>query len=109
GFSNHLFMPRLVSLTDHQEDLVEILDADDPDLAEYPKKRLLLPYFELRRLVSGVDDIRVRYVRAGVERTFECVAGRCNDAELARPYSRLMARLFYFRPVDKGPHMLCRH
>jgi hypothetical protein len=109
GVSNHLFMPRLVSLGGYQEDLVEILETDDADLVEYPKKQLLLPYFEFRRLVSGLDDISVTYLRGGARHTFQCVAGSCNDAELAQPYSRLMGRLLYFRPVDKGPHMLCRH
>jgi hypothetical protein len=109
GISNHLFMPRLVSLGDYQEDLVEIVATDDADLLEYPQKQLLLPYFEFRRLVSGLDDISVTYLRGGARHTFECVAGSCNDAELARPYSRLMGRLLYFRPVDKGPQMLCRH
>jgi hypothetical protein len=109
GNPNHLFMPRLVSLGSYQEDLVEILETDDVDLVEYPKHQLLLPYFEFRRLVSGLDDISVTYLRGGLQRTFQCVAGTCNDAELAEPYSRWMGRLLYFRPVDKGPQMLCRH
>jgi hypothetical protein len=109
GISNHLFMPRLANLGDYQEDLVEILASDDPDLDEYPKRQLLLPFFEFRRLVSGVGDVSVTYLRDGEEHHFECVQGRCNDPELARPHSGLMRRLLYFRPVDKGPHMLCRH
>lgn len=109
GISNHLFMPRLLSLGHYQEDLVEILATDDPDLARYPEKQLLLPYFEFRRVVSGLDDVSVTYLRNGAQHTFSCMAGRCNDAELAQPYSGLISRLLYFRPVDKGPHMLCRH
>ena len=109
GISNHLFMPKLASLTNYQDDLVEILDSDDADLAEYPNEQLLLPYFELRRLVSGLDDVRVRYRRGGAEHTYVCTGGHCNDPELAQPFSPLLGRLLYFRPVDKGPHMLCRH
>jgi hypothetical protein len=109
GISNHLFMPRLLSLGAYQEDLVEILTADDPDLAEFPRRQLLLPYFEFHRLVSGLDDVSVTYLRGGERHTFECSSGQCNDAELARPPSGLGARLLYFRPVDKGPRMLCRH
>lgn len=109
GISNHLFMPRLLSLGAYQEDLVEILTADDPDLAEFPRRQLLLPYFEFRRLVSGLEDVSVTYLRGGERHTFECSSGHCNDAELARPPSRLLGRLLYFRPVDKGPRMLCRH
>jgi len=109
GISNHLFMPRLLSLGDYQEDLVEILTTDDPELAEFPQRQLLLPYFEFRRLVSGLDDVSVTYLRGGERYTFECEGGQCNDAELARPLSGLVARLLYFRPVDKGPRMLCRH
>jgi len=109
GISNHLFMPRLLSLGHYQEDLVEIVATNDPDVERYREQQLLLPYFEFRRLVSGLDDVVVTYLRGGAEHTFECVAGRCNDAELAQPHSGFVARLLYFRPVDKGPHMLCRH
>lgn len=109
GAPNHLFMPRLLSLGHYQEDLVEILDTDDPELAELGQRQLLLPYFELRRMVSGAEDLRVTYLRGGQEHTFECKAGHCNDGELAEPYSRWEGRLLYFRPVDKGPRMMCRH
>lgn len=109
GISNHLFMPRLLSLGDYQEDLVEILTTDDPDLAEFSERQLLLPYFEFRRLVSGLDDVSVTYLRGNERHTFECARGQCNDAELAQPLSGLAGRLLYFRPVDKGPRMLCRH
>ena len=109
GISNHLFMPRLLSLGHYQEDLVEIVESDDPDLAAYHQAQLLLPYFEFRRIVSGLTDITVTYLRGGTEHTFQCRGGSCNDAELAEPYSRLMSRLLFFRPIDKGPHMLCRH
>jgi hypothetical protein len=107
--SNHLFMPRLLELGNYQEDLVEILAASDAELADFQRKQLLLPYFEFRRMVSGAEDLRVTYLRQGEEHTFECAGGVCNDTELAEPYSRLMGRLLYFRPVDKGPRMLCRH
>jgi hypothetical protein len=110
GISNHLFMPRRIfSLAGYQEDLVEILESDDADFAEYQKQQLLLPYFEFRRMMSGIEDVRVTYLRAGQQHTFECKDGHCNDAELAQPYSGLVRRLLYFRPVDKGPRMLCRH
>lgn len=109
GMSNHLFMPRLLSLGGYQEDLVEILTADDPELADLSRRQLLLPYFEFRRLVGGLDAVSVTYLRGGERHTFECAGGQCNDAELARPPSGLVARLLYFRPVDKGPRMLCRH
>jgi hypothetical protein len=109
GQSNHWFMPRLISLGHFQEDLVEIIASDDAELAEYGTKQLLVPYFEFRRMVSGLADVNVTYRRGGLEQTFRCSAGHCNDAELAEPYSRLLGRLLYFRPVDKGPRMLCRH
>jgi hypothetical protein len=109
GQSNHLFMPRLLNLGGFQEDLVEILETNDAELERLHEHQLLLPYFEFRRAVSGSENVRVRYLRNGEQRTFECVDGACNDRELAEPYSRLMSRLLYFRPIDKGPHMMCRH
>lgn len=109
GSSNHLFMPRLVTLGGYQEDLVEVVETDDPDLGLLRSERLLLPYFEFRRMVSGLEDVSVTYLRRGTQHTFVCRGGQCNDAELAQPHSRLLGRLLYFRPVDKGPRMLCRH
>lgn len=39
GLSNHLFIPRVLSLGGYQEELAEIVARDDPDLAEYPAKQ----------------------------------------------------------------------
>jgi len=80
-----------------------------PSWPSSPEDSCSCRYFELRRQLSGAENVSVRYRRGGEEHTFVCEQGRCNDAELAQPYSRWMGRLLYFRPVDKGSRMLCRH
>ena len=109
GRSNHLFMPRLATLTPYQDDLVEVLDSDTPAVLELKRQELLLPYFEFREVVSEFMDVHITYLRQGEVRHFDCVDGNCNDPELASEYPRAQRAFFYFRPVDKGPKMHCRH
>ena len=109
GRSNHLFMPRLATLTPYQDDLVEVLDSDSHAVLELKRQELLLPYFEFRQVVSEFMDVHITYRRQGEVRQFDCVDGNCNDAELSTQYPRVQRAFFYFRPVDKGPKMHCRH
>jgi hypothetical protein len=109
GRSNHLFMPRLATITSYQDDLVEVLDSDTPAVLELKRQELLLPYFEFREVVSEFMDVHITYLRQGEVRHFDCVDGNCNDPELATEYPRAQRAFFYFRPVDKGPKMHCRH
>jgi hypothetical protein len=109
GRSNHLFMPRLATLAPYQDDLVEVLDSDTDSVLELKKQELLLPYFEFRQVVAEFMDVHITYRHHGEVRRFDCVDGNCNDPELATKYPRLLRAFFYFRPVDKGPKMHCRH
>jgi hypothetical protein len=111
GRSNHLFMPRLLTLEPYEDDLIEIVDSTDPGFLALKQQELLLPYFEFKHLVNDneSDVLRVTYLHEGQQHKVECLHRECDDTELGTPHSRLRRAFFYFRAVDKGPKMHCRH
>jgi hypothetical protein len=107
--TNHLFMPRLATLAPYQDDLVEVLDADYEPLQSLQRDQLLIPYFEFRRILSEAENVHVTYLHHGQKYDYRCVNGTCSDPALANDFLPVLGRLFFFRPVDKGPKMHCRH
>lgn len=109
GEWNHLLMPRGVQLATFQDDLVEILETNDPRLAEYIESGDLITHFELKRMASRAESgFEVRYRYQGGEHLFR--AGEEGSApELAEPPSILLAKLLYFRPVTRDGQQQCKH
>jgi len=89
----------------------EIVDSTDPGFLALKQQELLLPYFEFKHLVNDneSDVLRVTYLHEGQQHKVECLHRECDDTELGTPHSRLRRAFFYFRAVDKGPKMHCRH
>ena len=122
GVNNHLFMPK-VALFDFQDDLVEIVDSNHPDILKlktHPARYgfvgqefdVYIPYFEFRRAVSslgGADDLQITYRRNGDLREFRRGAGDNVDADLDVSPPVVLAKLAYFRPVFKGEVSYCLH
>lgn len=108
-------------LTDYQDDLVEILETDHPQLQKMmyvdvsyigieSKRKALITYFELRRIVSEtMTDFSVTYRRRGEIHQYVNYNGVNNDAELARKHPLLLAKLLYFRPITAGDREYCKH
>jgi hypothetical protein len=111
GRSNHLFMPRLATLEPYEDDLIEIVDSSDPSFQALKQEQLLLPYFEFKYMVNDneSDELRITYLHNGQEHKVVCLHRECDDTDLGTPPSRLRRAFFYFRAVDKGPKMHCRH
>jgi hypothetical protein len=111
GRSNHLFMPRLATLEPYEDDLIEIVDSNDPGFQALKQQELLLPYFEFKHMVNDneSDELRITYLHDGQQHKVECLHRECDDTDLGTPHSRLRRAFFYFRAVDKGPKMHCRH
>jgi len=110
GYNNHLFLPAL-RLGGWQDDVVEVLETDLPELAPYVGGEERITWFELRRVTSTAGGaFGVRYRRnGGEERWFHAGNGEGGDPELARPHPLLAARLLSFRPVSARLHPLCAH
>ena len=114
-WNNHFFMPAL-RLTDYQDDLVEILETDHPRLQEMmhigikTKRKALITYFELRRIVSETTtNFSVTYSRRGENHLYSNYNGGNTDPELARRHPLMLAKLLYFRPITAGEKEYCKH
>jgi Vitamin K-dependent gamma-carboxylase len=105
GDTNHYVVPRTLPLTDAQEELVEILDSDDPALLAYRDRDLSLPWLQLRAYLSDHPDTRIRYRRGGAT---VALAHASDDPELVRPLPLWQEKLQLFRAVDEQSPERCR-
>jgi hypothetical protein len=124
--NNHMFMPT-IRLADYQDDLVNILDSNHPQLKEWIetiplhdremiKRKTNVVYFEFNRVISesmaeNPDlDFYVTYTRNdGEEQTFRSSAPGADDSELAQLEPLILRKLLYFRPVFVGDKSYCQH
>jgi hypothetical protein len=110
GHNNHLFLPRL-PLFGYQDDLVEVLEANDPRLAGLARSGDLLPWFEFRRIASTTQpSTRIHCRRNGEERLLSRDDDSAESQEAFTPHSWWLAKLLVFRPIRPfGEPMTCRH
>jgi hypothetical protein len=109
GRNNHSFMPAW-RLAGHQDDLVEVVATDAPQLLVYAERNQRNTWIELRRFATeGPDDFSLTYRRGGELRHFSRRGGVGDDPELSRPLPFLEAKLLSFRPVDAGAEVACKH
>ena len=110
GHNNHLFLPRL-PLFGYQDDLVAVLEANDPQLAGLARSGDLLPWFEFRRIASTTrPDIVIRCRRNGEELVLRRDDSSAESQEAFTPHPWWMAKLLTFRPIRPfGEPMTCRH
>ncbi len=106
GRSNHLLVPASVQLFDYQKDMVDIKRSSSGFLESLARRKLLLPYFELRAFLSQHPNTSVTFLRNGVKREVRSAA---LDKELSGSTSLLMRKLLYFRPVAKIGPQPCSH
>ncbi|WP_276368835.1 hypothetical protein [Chryseolinea sp. H1M3-3] len=109
GVSNHLIVPDGIQITDWQYDLVEIVDASDPDLTAARDSNLMVVYLDLRRRRSGgSSDFWVKFHRKGRTEIFD--SARPETHSSIPSIGLLARRYFYFRPVEKDPlNVRCKH
>ena len=106
GESNHLLVRRTLPLTQPQDDLVTIVDTDDPRLAAYRDGGFLLPVRTLRAYLQDHDD-----VSALLDLDGELVVvgpGQPVPARLGPPVPDWVERLFVLRAVDAGEPERCQ-
>lgn len=110
GHNNHLFLPRL-PLFGYQDDLVEVLEANDLRLAGLARSGDLLPWFEFRRIASTTrPGTVIRCRRNGEHLVLARDDGSPVSQEVFTPHPWWMAKLLVFRPIRPfGEPMTCRH
>lgn len=109
GVSNHLLVPASIQFIDWQQDLVEIVDSNDPTLLALRDDQLRLPYLELRRrrTITRVP-LTVSFRRGDSLYTFDLDK---QETHTHLPALNPIARRFlYFRPVEFDHlRVRCRH
>jgi hypothetical protein len=109
GYNNHLFLPAL-RLAGWQDDVVEVLETDLPELLPYVGRDERITYFEFRRVTSTAPGHSgVRYRRNGGEERWFRGGNGSSDPELAERHPLLAAKLLSFRPVSPREHPFCAH
>jgi hypothetical protein len=102
--ANHLLFPQ-VYLTDHQLDLVEIVESSSRRLQLVQAKGARMPWWELRYRIWEEPEASVTFRRKGEE----VVVERGGDHPLFQdPPGFLERRLLAFRPVDAGDLSTCQ-
>jgi hypothetical protein len=102
GQSNHLLVPAGVQLFGFQRDLVEIKDSSSGFLAGLARRKLMLPFFEVRALLQQHPNTSLTYERhAGPNAS--------PGAQLRQPIPWPLRRLLYFRPVAHSGRQPCFH
>ncbi len=102
--NNHWFMTSKYQLADYQKDTVTILEASHPYLHDFIEWDEHIPFFELRKFLSGHsgEQLRVTYRRNGEIHTIELPADADHEAVTAPAW--LANKLLIFRGVPKeGP------
>ena len=102
GQSNHLLVPAGVQLFGFQRDLIEIKDSSSGFLASLARRKLMLPFFEVRALLQQHPNTSLTYERrAGPNAS--------PGAQLRQPIPWPLRKLLYFRPVAHSGRQPCFH
>ncbi|MER7559116.1 HTTM domain-containing protein [Nocardioides sp. NPDC126508] len=102
GRTNHWFISPALQIGDYQGDLVEIVETDDPELAEIAAAGHSLTRFELERALSAKDDISVVCSCYGQIRRIEKIDGEFVDYEPRFSYTPFLGKVMSFRTVPDG-------
>ncbi len=124
--NNHMFMP-VWRVAGYQDDLVNILDSNHPQLKEWIEviplhdremilRKVNVVYFEFNRIISesmveNTDmDFYVTYTRnGGEEQTFRSADPNASEVDVAQLQSKVLRKLLFFRPVFVGQISYCQH
>ena len=102
GQSNHLLVPARVQLFGFQRDLIEIKDSSSGFLASLARRKLMLPFFEVRALLQQHPTTSLTYERHTGSSAFP-------SAQLRQPIPWPLRKLLYFRPVASSGQQPCFH
>ncbi len=109
AFNNHFFMPAW-RLASYQDDLVEIISTDLPELQEYIGHEVLMTGFELRRILSTTrENFELVYRRDGQHLELRKSGDKIPDSPLLQPHPMWLSKLLRFRPIPTARCAACQH
>jgi hypothetical protein len=100
GASNHLVVQRTLHLSDTQDDLLQVVETDDPGLKMYATDGYLLPERNLLDYLARHPEVSVVVRDNDVEHAL--------DGRDGVRTSLLMAKFVNFRAVDEQAHPRCQ-
>jgi len=105
GDSNHFIVVDTLPFNHDQDDVIEIVESDDPGLQFYATNRYALTERSLRAYLHDHPDVTLTIRRDGGP--IERLAG-ADVAELARAEPEWQRKLLVHRAVDLEPHQRCQ-
>ena len=102
GQSNHLLVPAGVQLFGFQRDLIKIKDSSSGFLASLARRKLMLPFFEVRAVLQQHPNTSLTYER-------HAAPSASPSAQLRQPIPWPLRKLLYFRPVALNGQQPCFH
>lgn len=103
---NHLIVPGWFSIFPGQEDLVEVFDCSVPQIREWSRQGLHLPYFQLCSEMTNYPEASIVFRHQQQVYRVTRVADR---PDLLPSIPLWKRRLFPFRPVEPSGPQGCRH
>ena len=100
GQSNHVILPN-VALFKYQEDLVEVLESNDPQFEKLVDSGDLIPWFEVRRMASKSEraDAEITCIRNGILLVLKRGDSSKESQEAFTPHPWLAAKFLHFRSI----------
>ena len=102
GQSNHLLVPAGVQPFGFQRDLLQIKASSSGFLASLGRRKLMLPFFEVRALLQQHPNTSLTYERYAGSSTPP-------STQLRQPIPWPLRKLLYFRPVAHTGRQPCFH
>ncbi len=112
GTTNHLLVSDKLSLSNHQDDLVQIRSSSDSQLQKIADTGFLIPYFELRSYMhhkytkNGSVIPALTYTRGGDELVVNDIT---QAPDLFSPYPVLVRKALRYKLVWPGNPNICIH
>ena len=102
---NHRILPQEIQLFGLQDELVRVVDADDPVLAPYAGSDTELVLFRVQSLAQDRPDTRLVYATDAATRTVEQIG---DDPTFGRMENVLLRKVLLFRDVPLQEENSCR-
>ncbi len=105
GHWNHRLLPESMRIFGYQDEIVQIVESSDAQLADAAENRRGWLLFALRQRVANDPDMAVTYVLDG-RRVVATRAG--DDPVLGDAPNPILSKLFLFRDVPAAADNTCR-
>jgi hypothetical protein len=109
GVTNHLFIPTSWQLATYQQDLVKIIESDQPEFRELAEDGYLLTRFEFERMLRIDDNFSVSCKCYGTTLHITKEDGVISGFDQEESFSPWLGGVLNFREVSQSDTAPCTH